>query len=115
MTYKVSVAIDTVSESSCAGVLEIAGLTPELEFLSTFFEGEIIGSEIGFKTNRWGATETDDIRHWSRFPAWHHVKNQLVRPSLTYDLKKPFLFMRWKEQFVVPQADHPKPQVRLFL
>lgn len=44
--------------------------------------------------------------HWSRFPAFHAVKGELQEPRLTLknNDKRPAVFMRWKERFLVP--DH---------
>jgi hypothetical protein len=88
--------------------------------LTTFFSGEIIGSTYGFLTGpafySAQATESDDMRHWSRFEHFQKVKGELKRPGLTMrdeastllgqerEQEKPFCFMRWKERFLVP--DH---------
>jgi hypothetical protein len=43
--------------------------------------------------------------HWSRFPAFRNVKNDLQKPHLTLsDRDRGAVFMRWKERFLVP--DH---------
>jgi hypothetical protein len=43
--------------------------------------------------------------HWSRFPAFRHVKNELKKPHMTMpDRDRGAVFMRWKERFLVP--DH---------
>lgn len=43
--------------------------------------------------------------HWSRFPAFRHVKSELKKPHLTMpDRDRGAVFMRWKERFLVP--DH---------
>ncbi|SCV69479.1 BQ2448_2499 [Microbotryum intermedium] len=107
--YKVKVDISTVdlTEGKLSGMLQIRHLTPELESLVTFFEGEIIGDKTGFLTSRWGASEADDMKHWSRFPAFSKaLRSSLVKPNLTFKQhsNRPFLFMRWKEQFVVPSS-----------
>ncbi|GAA6001124.1 hypothetical protein JCM10207_007423 [Rhodosporidiobolus poonsookiae] len=109
-SYEVLVRIDTVdvNEGRLNGTLEIKGLTPELDSLVTFFEGEIVGEPglPGFRTGKYGATEVDDMKHWRRFPAFtrNRLEHQLVKPDLNLHVarNKPFLFMRWKEQFVVP-------------
>ncbi|ORY78480.1 vacuolar import and degradation protein-domain-containing protein [Leucosporidium creatinivorum] len=107
-SYKVRVNIDTVDlhQGTVSGLLQIQHLTPELESLVTFFEGEIIGDKAGFRTARWGATEADDMKHWSRFPAFSKsLRSSLLKPNLNFKhLNKPYLFMRWKEQFVVPSS-----------
>ncbi|GAA5890228.1 hypothetical protein JCM6882_008761 [Rhodosporidiobolus microsporus] len=109
-SYEVTVKIDDVhlDEGRLCGTLEIKGLTPELDSLVTFFEGEIVGEPglPGFKTGKYGATEADDMKHWRRFPAFtrHRLENQLVKPDLNLRSarNKPYVFMRWKERFVVP-------------
>ena len=63
-----------------------------------------MGSRHGFLTRNWGATEQEDMVHWSRFPAFRHVKNKLKGPHLTMDGDCGAVFMRWKERFLVP--DH---------
>ncbi|GAA5835632.1 hypothetical protein JCM9279_004601 [Rhodotorula babjevae] len=107
-SYEVTVKLDTVdmTTGSLTGTLEIKGLTPELESLVTFFEGEIVGEPggPGFRTAKYGATEVDDLKHWRRFPAFtrNRLENQLVKPGLHLRnaAQRPFVFMRWKEQFV---------------
>ncbi|KAK4048704.1 hypothetical protein OIO90_005697 [Microbotryomycetes sp. JL221] len=105
-SYKVRVNINTVDmqQGTVTGLLQIQHLTPELDSLVTFFEGEIIRSKQDFKTARWGATEADDMKHWSRFPAFtKSLRQNLSRPTFQFKHEnKPYLFMRWKEQFVVP-------------
>ncbi|TNY19856.1 vacuolar import and degradation protein-domain-containing protein [Rhodotorula diobovata] len=107
-SYEVTVKFDTVDMviGAITGTLEIKGLTPELESLVTFFEGEIVG-EVGgpgFRTNNYGATEVDDLKHWRRFPAFtrNRLEHQLVKPGLHLRNAhgRPFVFMRLKEQFV---------------
>ncbi|GAA5859153.1 hypothetical protein JCM1840_003778 [Sporobolomyces johnsonii] len=109
-SYDVCVKFDSVDVSSgtLTGTLEIKGLTPELESLITFFEGEIIGETgPGFLTNKYGATELDDMRHWRRFPPFtrNRLDEQMIKPNLNLRgaANRPYLFMRWKERFVVPR------------
>ncbi|GAA6063440.1 hypothetical protein JCM10212_005613 [Sporobolomyces blumeae] len=108
--YDVKVKIDTVDVESgtLTGTLEIRDLTPELDSLVTFFEGEIVSETgPGFLTNNYGATREDDMRHWKRFPPF--VRNRLEQQmagdklNLKGASKKPYLFMRWKEKFVLPE------------
>ncbi|GAA5846489.1 hypothetical protein JCM3766R1_002507 [Sporobolomyces carnicolor] len=110
-SYDVKVKIDTVDieAGTLAGTLEIRNLTPELDSLVTFFEGEIVSEHgPGFLTANYGATKEDDMRHWRRFPPF--MRNRLEQQMLaTPNLnlrgasKKPYLFMRWKERFVLPE------------
>ena len=56
-------------------------------------------------TGKWGATEADDLKHWARFPPFRPLRSALSKPGLRFNhLNKPFVFMRWKEKFLVP--DH---------
>lgn len=76
--------------------------------MTTFFEGEIIGTKHTFQTRHeaWGATEKTDMLHWARFPAWKPLAKQAKRPDFTYRnfAQREHIFMRWKEYFLVP--DH---------
>ena len=84
------------------------GLTEDHPTLTTFFEGEIIGTKHTFQTRNeeWGANEKTDIHHWSRFPAWKPLAKQAKRTDFTYRnfAQREHVFMRWKEYFLVP--DH---------
>lgn len=86
-----------------------AGLTEDNPTLTTFFEGEIVGSKYGFITRHegWGATEKVDINHWSKFSAFRQYKSQ-VRKGASVPMgnlgHRENIFMRWKEHFLVP--DH---------
>ncbi|KAK0463983.1 vacuolar import and degradation protein-domain-containing protein [Desarmillaria tabescens] len=106
-SYDVTVTIVDVdfSSSFLCGYLCIRGLTEDYPELTTYFDAEIIGSRYGFRTQNWGANEADDMVHWSRFPAFRHVKHDLKRPHYTIpDRDRGAVFMRWKERFLVP--DH---------
>ncbi|KAI0831278.1 vacuolar import and degradation protein-domain-containing protein [Trametes gibbosa] len=107
-SYDVNVTIVDVdfSSSHLCGYLRIRGLTDDWPELTTYFDAEIIGSRYGFLTRNWGATESEDMVHWARFPAFRHVKNELNKPHLTMKdaLNRGAVFMRWKEKFLVP--DH---------
>lgn len=89
-------------------VLLFAGLTEDHPTLTTFFEGEIIGTKHTFQTRNeeWGASEKTDLHHWSRFPAWRPLAKQAKRADFTYRnfAQREHIFMRWKESFLVP--DH---------
>ncbi|KAL0581527.1 hypothetical protein V5O48_000456 [Marasmius crinis-equi] len=106
-SYEVTVTIVDVdfASSFLCGYLRICGLTHDWPELTTYFDAEIIGSRYGFLTESWGASEAEDLIHWSRFPAFRHVKNELQKPHLTMcDRDRGAVFMRWKERFLVP--DH---------
>lgn len=108
--YEVEVEIKHVDmrESFMCGYLRIKGLTEDHPSLTTFFEGEIIGSKYTFITQHpeWGSNEKVDRQHWARFPAYKPLSKYSSRPELvTKDwVQKEHLFMRWKEYFLVP--DH---------
>ncbi|KAE8355560.1 vacuolar import and degradation protein-domain-containing protein [Aspergillus coremiiformis] len=108
--YNVDVEIKHVDmvESYLCGYLRIQGLTEDHPTLTTFFEGEIIGTKHTFKTRNeaWGATEKTDMHHWARFPAWRPLAKQAKRSDFTYRnfAQREHIFMRWKEYFLVP--DH---------
>ncbi|KAJ5097427.1 hypothetical protein N7456_008148 [Penicillium angulare] len=108
--YNVDVEIKHVdmAESYLCGYLRIQGLTEDHPTLTTFFEGEIIGTKHTFQTRNeeWGANEKTDIHHWSRFPAWKPLARQAKRTDFTYRnfAQREHIFMRWKEYFLVP--DH---------
>lgn len=85
-----------------------SGLTPDHPQLTTFFEGEIIGPKYSFFTDHesWGATEHIDLSHWSKFPAFRSSARNMRKgrmPRLEH-LPQEYIFMRWKEHFLVP--DH---------
>lgn len=86
----------------------ISGLTADHPTLTTYFEGEIIGSKYTFQTKEpsWGSNEKVDMQHWNRFPAWKPLSREARRPNFNYKdyAEREHLFMRWKEYFLVP--DH---------
>lgn len=113
--YKVNVQIQNVdmNGSYLDGYLQIHSLTKEHPTLTTFFEGEMIGSKHSFVTEHpeWHASEQVDFQHWSRFPPYRALcavdKNTRKRHFRIKNWEdKQFIFMRWKEHFLVP--DHRK-------
>ncbi|KAL2129546.1 hypothetical protein VTI74DRAFT_7630 [Chaetomium olivicolor] len=109
--YDVEVEIKYVDmrESFLCGYLKIQGLTDDHPTLTTYFEGEIIGSKYGFITQHqgWGATEKIDLSHWSKFTAFRpHMKQARKGGQIAIkDIEqRENIFMRWKEHFLVP--DH---------
>ena len=74
--------------------------------MTTYFEGELIGSKYAFKTKNknWGASEKIDLQHWGRFPAYRpYTKSSKSKESHTKDFgEQEHIFMRWKEYFLVP-------------
>jgi hypothetical protein len=111
-SYPVTVEIKHVdlATSYMCGHLSIGGLTQELPNLTTFFEAEIIGPKHSFETSKWSASHETDQRHWSKFQAFNHHMAAFASGSkaelaaLASDLDHAFIFMRWKELFLVP--DH---------
>ncbi|KIX95184.1 uncharacterized protein Z520_09100 [Fonsecaea multimorphosa CBS 102226] len=114
--YNVEVTILTVDIEQCSmsGYLQICGLTPDHPTLTTFFTGEIIGGpnqKYSFRTRdpTWGASDKTDLTHWARFPAWRplslHAKRNI---NFVYPMnhenwwQQDYIFMRWKEHFLVP-------------
>jgi len=108
--YDVEVQIQHVDmkESFLCGYLRIQGLTDDHPTLTTYFEGEIIGTKYTFQTRHaeWGSNEKVDMQHWGRFPAWRPLQKQAKRPDSSYKnpVQRENIFMRWKEYFLVP--DH---------
>lgn len=60
--YDVEVQIQSVDidRAFLCGYLKISGLTDEFPELTTYFEGEILGSRHSFLTQKWDADETTD-------------------------------------------------------
>ncbi|AEO55068.1 hypothetical protein MYCTH_2298471 [Thermothelomyces thermophilus ATCC 42464] len=109
--YDVEVEIKHVDmrESFLCGYLKIQGLTDDHPTLTTYFEGEIIGTKYGFITQHkgWGANEKIDLSHWSKFTAFQPYLKRARKGSHTviHDVdQRENIFMRWKEHFLVP--DH---------
>ncbi|KAK2760720.1 hypothetical protein FQN54_001955 [Arachnomyces sp. PD_36] len=109
--YNVDVEIKHVdiAESYLCGYLRIQGLADDHPTLTTFFEGELIGTKHTFRTRHpsWGANDRTDFHHWSRFPAWRPLsKAAREQPDFTFRdfAQRDNVFMRWKEYFLVP--DH---------
>ncbi|RHZ45285.1 hypothetical protein Glove_682g11 [Diversispora epigaea] len=106
-SYEVAVHIQHVdlSESFLCGYLHIKGLTEDYPDLTTFFEAEIIGRKYSFLTKKWDADDKIDVQHWTKFSAFRPLHKHVKRDGFVYDFNnKDFIFMRWKEHFLVP--DH---------
>ncbi|CAO1631368.1 unnamed protein product [Sympodiomycopsis kandeliae] len=106
-SYGVTVEILTVDlpNSHLDGYLNIIGLTEDYPELTTFFTAEIIGKDHDFITGRWGAQEADDVKHWNRFKPFKSLQRTARQqgPRMRFNhLNKPYVFMRWKERFLVP-------------
>ncbi|EGE03220.1 vesicle-mediated transport protein Vid24 [Trichophyton equinum CBS 127.97] len=107
-THRTSMSFDSCQTTPPRTSEGAAGLTPDHPTLTTFFEGEIIGTKHTFQTRHedWGATEKTDMHHWSRFPAWRPLSRLAKQPDFTFKdyAQRENIFMRWKEAFLVP--DH---------
>ena len=88
------------------GFLKIKGLTEEYPQLVTFFDGEIISKRYPFLTRKWDADEEVDKKHWEKFAAFNAYSKSFNSDDFNYDRLQDsdFVFMRWKELFLVP--DH---------
>jgi glucose-induced degradation protein 4 len=108
--YEVVVDIQHVdmANSFLCGYLKISELAPEHPTLTTYFEGEIIGSKYGFITQHpeWGAKEKLDMEHWAKFSGFRNHARDAKKPGYTIRnwQTKEHIWMRWKEYFLVP--DH---------
>jgi len=108
--YDVQVEIKHVDmrESFLCGYLRIQGLTEDHPTLTTYFEGEIIGSKYSFLTQHedWGSTDKVDLQHWAKFSAFRPFQKQARKGNLYIPnlAQRENIFMRWKEHFLVP--DH---------
>jgi hypothetical protein len=111
--YDVQVEIKHVDlrESFLCGYLRIQGLTEDHPTLTTYFEGEIIGTKYGFTTQHpsWGASDKTDMSHWGKFQAFRPIQKQMKKAGsrhvVIHDVANcENIFMRWKEHFLVP--DH---------
>eukprot|EP00058_Branchiostoma_floridae_P025254 XP_002610744.1 hypothetical protein BRAFLDRAFT_115296 [Branchiostoma floridae] len=109
-SYDVEVVLQQVDEESCylCGYLKIKGLTEVREFptLTTFFDGEIISKKYPFLTRKWDADEEVDRKHWGKFLSFYQYAKNFNSDNFDYDELRntDFVFMRWKEHFLVP--DH---------
>lgn len=107
-SYEVEVNLQHVDEenSYLCGYLKIEGLTYEFPTLTTFFDGEIISKKYPFLTRKWDADEDVDKKHWSKFTAFSDYAKTFNSDDFDYDnlAQSDFVFMRWKEHFLVP--DH---------
>ncbi|KAJ4931958.1 hypothetical protein JOQ06_010394 [Pogonophryne albipinna] len=107
-SYAVEVVLQhvTVEDSYLCGYLKIKGLTEEYPTLTTFFAGEIISRKRPFLTRKWDADEDVDRKHWGKFQPFYKYAKSFNSDDFDYELldNSDYVFMRWKEQFLVP--DH---------
>ncbi|QLL31363.1 hypothetical protein HG536_0B02260 [Torulaspora globosa] len=112
------------------GFLTICGLTNQHPEITTYFEAfAVTHKELGFLSSSWPedspmspyrADDQTDLEHWLNFPAFKQLflpalgDSPSSRPTLNdviegdYEfanyLEQRFIFMRWKEKFLVPDA-----------
>ncbi|KAM9779762.1 glucose-induced degradation protein 4 homolog [Neosynchiropus ocellatus] len=107
-SYDVDVVLQHVSteDSYLCGYLKIKGLTEEYPTLTTFFAGEIISQKRPFLTRKWDADEDVDRKHWGKFQSFYKYAKSFNSDDFDYEAlsHSDYIFMRWKEQFLVP--DH---------
>lgn len=107
-SYEVEVVLQHVDEANSylCGYLKIKGLTFEFPTLTTFFDGEIISKKYPFLTRKWDADEEVDREHFGKFAAFVDYQKNFNSDEFDYEAlqKSDYVFMRWKEHFLVP--DH---------
>lgn len=92
------------------GYLKIKGLTETNPEIITFFESDIVSEHYSFFTSDsdLGSSDEIDIQHWSKFANWKETlptKKILSKNYIHKNFdKKKFMYMRWKEKFLVPDA-----------
>lgn len=104
-SYEVEVVLQHVDleNSYVCGYLQINGLTDEYPTLTTFFDGEIISEKYPFLTRKWDADQGVDKKHWSKFAPFNQFAKTFNSDTFDYKrlAKMDFVFMRWKEHFLV--------------
>lgn len=127
-----SVSLPNDNESNCCsphltGFLSIKGLTVQNPEITTFFESITVTDSLGFLSKdipidyaSYKASDQTDLEHWLNFPSFKELcmQNDPKYPSKnilqsiidgTYShtdyLNQRFLYMRWNEKFLVPDAD----------
>lgn len=111
--YDVQVSLKEVNlrESFLTGFLTIHNITEKYPVMTTFFKAEIIGTKYSFYTmhSKWGSSKRNDIQHWDRFPSWRGLNFNMDNDSANAEIyekasQNEFIYMRWKELFLVPDA-----------
>ncbi|CAO1637491.1 unnamed protein product [Parajaminaea phylloscopi] len=106
LSYDVTVEILNVDlpNSHLDGYLNILGLTEDWPEMTTYFTAEIIGREHRFVTDKWGATRSDDMKHWARFDPFEPLRSTAEQDCKFNHMsnRTNAVFMRWKERFLVP-------------
>lgn len=113
---KVSFKYVDIVDSFLCGFLKISGLSEDHLTLTTYFEGEIIGSKYSFitKNPQWNSSEKIDLEHWARFAAFkpiaHNVRNPRQQKVGAFEsglAGQDHVFMRWKELHILPNEVFP--------
>lgn len=111
------------------GFLTIKGLTNQHPEISTYFESfAVTHKDLGFLSSTWSkdttmdsykADDQTDLEHWLNFPSFKQLFlnadsgkaktptiNDLLDGQESFDnyLEGRYIFMRWKEKFLVPDA-----------
>ncbi|SCU92356.1 LAMI_0E09934g1_1 [Lachancea mirantina] len=119
----------TSTSPHMTGFLTIRGLTNQHPEITTFFEGYAVTDTVGFLSSAMPtelaslkAYDQIDLEHWLNFPSF---KELCMQPTTTGDesssnimhsvldgsyshadyLSNRFIYMRWKEKFLVPDAE----------
>ncbi|SCU82729.1 LANO_0B07338g1_1 [Lachancea nothofagi CBS 11611] len=113
-------ASDTSMVPHLTGFFSIQGLTTHQPEITTFFEAYAVTENLGFLSSDMPshlddlkANDNIDLEHWLNFPCFKDMcTHKKVLPSMvsgshahTGYLHKRFIYMRWKEKFLVPDAD----------
>lgn len=129
--YRVQVEFKNINleNSIITGFLQISGLTEQPE-ITTCFRGEIINnplnkydwlSNVDFpfedvpikkfsfltENKNWGSFKGNDLDHWDRLTSTASSEKQLKRRLhniQTGQENNDFIYMRWKEEFLLPDA-----------
>lgn len=112
-----------------SGFLTIRGLTNQHPEITTYFEAfAVTHRDLGFLSSSWAdgptrssyrADDQTDLEHWLNFPAFKQLflasdaedgsrptVNDVIEGNCRFGdyLEQRYIFMRWKEQFLVPDA-----------
>jgi hypothetical protein len=89
-------------KSFICGEFKIRGIINYMEYITTYFEGEIINKEQNFSSKHLGVDFDTDCEHWCKFEEFKEFYNNLVDKKNNKNNNEVwvdnFIFMRWKEQ-----------------
>ncbi|AAS51590.2 ADL330Wp [Eremothecium gossypii ATCC 10895] len=130
--YQVHVLLQTVAlpAEGCAaattphvtGFLTIRGLTNQHPEITTFFESFAVNDTVGFLSSsmppelaEYKSSDRVDLEHWLNFPSFKELcmagggttVADIMDGHYTHRdyLARRFVFMRWKEKFLVPDEE----------